>query len=35
VEKIDGFPARIPASNLYPGIRKRVILNLPCVAFIR
>ena len=35
VEKIDGFPMSIPASDLFLGARKRVISNLPYVAFIR
>jgi len=35
VEKIDGFPMSLPASELFPGTRKLVISNLPYVAFIR
>ena len=35
VEKIDGFPMSIPASELFPGTRKLVIANLPYAAFIR
>jgi len=35
VEKIDGFPMSIPASDLFPKTRKLVMTNLPCVAFIR
>ena len=35
VEKIDGFPMSIPASDLFLGARKLVISNLPYVAFIR
>ena len=35
VEKIDGFAMSIPASELFPGMRKLVISKLPYVAFIR
>ena len=35
VEKLDRFPMSVPESEIYPGTRKLVFINLPYVAFVR
>jgi toxin ParE1/3/4 len=35
VEKIKNFPGRVPASEVFPELRKLVIRGFPYVAFLR
>ena len=35
IDRIESFPLAAPESDVFPGTRKLVILNLPYVAFIR